>query len=83
MSRVLRAWVLLVSASAATTGFALAEAHGTWAAIALLALTLLKSRVILSDYLRLRQVPPVRSGFMAVLALWTAVALTLYVAAQS
>lgn len=83
MSAILRAWALLVAASVATTAFALFEARGTWAVIALLALALLKSRIILSKYLRLDQVPPVRRGFMAVLALWAGVALALCLAAQS
>ncbi|MCB1328026.1 MAG: cytochrome C oxidase subunit IV family protein [Maritimibacter sp.] len=83
MNCILRAWILLVATSAATTAFALFEVRGTWAPIALLALTLLKSRIILSEYLHLMQVPPVRRGFTAVLALWTGVALALYVAAHS
>lgn len=83
MTTILRAWLLLVAASAATTAFAVAEVKGIWVAAALLALALLKSRIILSDYLRLSQVPPIRGGFMAVLVIWAGVALALTFAAQS
>lgn len=83
MTAILKAWLLLVVASAATTGFAVTEAKGTWGAAVLLALALLKSRVILSDYLRLSQVPPTRRGFMAVLVVWGGIALALAFAGQS
>lgn len=83
MTAILKAWFLLIGASAATTGLAVAEAEGPWVAAVLLALALLKSRVILSDYLRLSQVPPIRRGFMAVLVVWSGIALALAFAAQS
>ena len=82
MTGVLRAWLVLIAASAATTALAFVHAHGLWVAAVLIALTLVKSRVILSDYLRLAQVPPIRRGFMAVLTLWAGVALALFLAAQ-
>lgn len=82
MSAILRAWLLLVAASAATTALAFAHARGAWVAVALVALALAKSRAILSVYLRLAEVPPIRRGFMAVLALWAGVALALALAAQ-
>ena len=81
MTPILRAWQILVGASAATTGLAFGHAHGAAVALALLALALVKSRLILSDYLRLSQVPPIRRGFMAVLTLWAAIALALALAA--
>jgi hypothetical protein len=49
----------------------------------LLVLALVKSRVILSDYLRLSEAPPIRRGFMAVLMLWAALAFALAFTAQS
>lgn len=82
MNAILKAWFLLVAASAATTALALVEARGAWVAVVLVALALAKSRAILSDYLRLADVPPIRRGFMAVLALWAGVALLLALAAQ-
>ncbi len=82
MTGILRAWIVLVAASAATTAFAVLHAHGLWVAVALIALALVKSRVILSDYLGLSRVPPIRRGFMAVLILWAGVALALVFAAQ-
>ncbi|MEZ5722609.1 MAG: hypothetical protein R3D59_14015 [Paracoccaceae bacterium] len=83
MSGVLRAWLVLVAASAATTGVALFGLRGFGVTVVLLALAMVKSRVILTDYLRLSQVPPIRRGFMAVLVLWALVALALALAAQS
>lgn len=83
MNGILKAWLLLVAASAGTTAFALSESSGLWVAAVLLALALVKSRVILSDYLRLSQVPSVRRGFMGVLILWAAIAFALVFAAQS
>lgn len=82
MSTILRAWLLLIAASAVTTGFAFAHAQGFWVAVALLGLAMVKSRVILADYLQLNRVPAVRRGFMAVLILWAGIALALVFAAQ-
>jgi hypothetical protein len=82
MTGLLRAWIVLVAASAATTAFAVLQTHGLWVAVALLSLALVKSRVILTDYLQLNRVPAVRRGFMAVLILWAGVALGLVFAAQ-
>ena len=83
MTAILRAWLILVAASAATTLVALLEVQGFWVAIALLALARVKSRVILSDYLGLARVPPLSRGFMAVFVAWAGVALALALAAQS
>jgi Prokaryotic Cytochrome C oxidase subunit IV len=83
MSTVLRAWIVLVVASAATTALAVFHATGVWAMTILLVLALVKSRVILSDYLRLSEAPPIRRGFMAVLMLWAALAFALAFTAQS
>lgn len=82
MKRIVVAWALLVIASAATTAFAFTHAKGPLVAAALLLLALIKSRVILSNYLRLSEAPAIRRGFMAVLVLWAGVAMALYFAAQ-
>jgi Prokaryotic Cytochrome C oxidase subunit IV len=83
MTGVLKAWIWLVVASAATTSVALFNLHGLWVALGLLVLALVKSRVILSDYLRLREVPPVRRGFMVVFVIWAGVAFAFAFAGQS
>lgn len=79
--RILRAWAWLAVASAVTTSLAFAGSHGRIVAAALLLLALIKSRVILSDYLGLRAVPPIRRGFMVALVIWAGVALALVLAA--
>ena len=74
---IVRAWAVLVVASAATTAVALAHLAGPAIIAALLALALLKSWVILSDYLQLSHAPAIRRGFMGALVLWAGIALTL------
>lgn len=78
---IVHAWLVLVLASVATTALALVHAKGLLVIGVLLLLALLKSRVILSDYLRLRDVPSIRRGFMAVLVIWAGIAFALAAAA--
>jgi len=81
MTGLLRAWLVLVAASAMTTLVAVLHLEGGWVVAALLALALVKSRVILSDYLHLARVAPLRRGVMAVFLVWAGVALALALAA--
>lgn len=83
MNRVLRSWLILVAASAATTALAAAHVRGHVAVVVLLVLALVKARVILADFLGLRGAPQILRGFMAVFGLWAGIALTLAIAAQS
>lgn len=75
MTRLLRAWVFLVAASALTTALAATAPQMFWVIPVLFALALVKSRVILARYLELETAPRILTGFMAGLYLWTAVAL--------
>lgn len=71
---VLVAWTTLILTSGATTLVAAMHWHGAPAILALAALMLVKSRIILSDYLCLAGVPAIRGGFMFALTLWAIVA---------
>lgn len=64
----LRAWLLLIALSAATTALALAGAPG----LLILAIAWLKARLILGVYLGLDHAPSMRRGFDVVLALMLA-----------
>lgn len=80
---LIRAWTLLIAASAASTALALAvpgltETTLMAAGAAILTLAWLKARVILSDYLGLRAAPFWRRGFGMVLALYMIGLLGLY-----
>ncbi|MGH1452669.1 MAG: hypothetical protein ACRBBV_05815 [Paracoccaceae bacterium] len=95
MKHLVKAWGMLVLASALTTALTAAlsamPAAAAWLgpdliapdliAAILIALALMKSRVILSDYLELSQAPRIRAGVMAAFFLWAAVALLLIIAA--
>lgn len=83
MNRVLRSWLALVAASAATTALAAVHFQGQMAVGVLLVLALVKARVILADFLQLRAVAPILRGFMAVFVLWAGIAFALALAAQS
>lgn len=74
-----RAWVILVALSLVTTVFAgvLPDA-GPGFVVTVLFLSGWKSRVILSDYLGLRDAPTFRRGFTLVLSAFLALALLLY-----
>lgn len=84
---VIRAWVWLLGLSLLSTGLALlvdqrlSGGAVTLAGAAILTLSWLKARVILSDYLGLRAAPFWRRGFGMVLAIYMLVLLGLYVAA--
>ncbi len=82
MNGIVRAWVILVTASAATTLTAVFRFEGLWVVALLYLLALVKSRAILSDYLRLNEVPPIRRGALALFLAWAGVAMALAVAAQ-
>ncbi|MFY0659757.1 MAG: cytochrome C oxidase subunit IV family protein [Shimia sp.] len=74
-----RAWLLLMALSFATTVFAgvLPEAGPIFVA-AVLGLAGVKSRVILSDYLGLRDAPTFQRGFTMILIGFLGLALMLY-----
>lgn len=78
-----QAWLLLLALSAATAF--LASGHATLPAAAtgvlLLVLAFAKGRIILDDYLGLRQAPAWRRGFALGLAIFLASLATLYLAA--
>ncbi len=78
MSRVARAWWILLTASAASTLIAaFAASGGYFRDGALIGLALLKAQIILSLYLDLRRAPAVLSGFMLAFGLWAMVLLVL------
>lgn len=77
MSDLVRAWLLLILASGLTTALASAGVRALWLGPLLLALAFVKARVILSDYLDLRQAPRILSGMTLAVALWFALALAL------
>ncbi|WP_299421523.1 cytochrome C oxidase subunit IV family protein [uncultured Shimia sp.] len=74
-----RAWLLLIALSFATTVFAgvLPEA-GPVFVTSVLFLAGLKSRIILSDYLGLRDAPTFKRGFTMILIGFLGLALLLY-----
>ncbi|WP_294229390.1 cytochrome C oxidase subunit IV family protein [uncultured Shimia sp.] len=74
-----RAWLLLIAFSFATTVFAgvLPEAGPIFVA-AVLALAGVKSRLILSDYLGLRNAPTFQRGFTLILVGFLSLAMLLY-----
>ncbi len=84
---VIRAWLWLIGLSLLSTILALlvdqrlSGAAVTAAGAAILTLSWLKARVILSDYLGLRAAPFWRRGFGMVLAFYMLMLLGLYVAA--
>lgn len=82
MKRLVMAWVIVVVASLLTTGLAVMHGSGIWVAPALMVLALIKSRVILAQYLDLYTAPRMLSGMTAVVVLWSAVALVLIMAAS-
>jgi hypothetical protein len=63
MSRVTKAWALLLALSAASTALAASGIGGAALALSVLALSGLKARVILRDYLRLAAAPGWLMGF--------------------
>lgn len=74
-----RAWLLLIALSFATTVFAgvLPEASPIFVAV-MLVLAGVKSRVILSDYLGLRDAPTFQRGFTMILIGFLGLVLLLY-----
>ncbi|MGJ8561511.1 MAG: hypothetical protein ACSHX3_14855 [Litorimonas sp.] len=81
MKRLIVAWVIVVVASILTTGLAVMQGSAIWIAPALMALALIKSRVILAQYLDLYQAPRMLAGMTAVVVVWTAIALVLIMVA--
>lgn len=73
MIRILRAWMILVAASAASVFLAMGAPSAIWLGAALIGLALLKARVILSDYLDLYRAPRVRAGIMLGFVIWALV----------
>jgi Prokaryotic Cytochrome C oxidase subunit IV len=69
MSRVTKAWAMLLALSAASTALAASGATGAALAVPILALSGLKAHVILRDYLRLSTAPGWLRGFDLGLAL--------------
>jgi hypothetical protein len=69
MSRVTKAWVLLLALSAASTALAASGLGGAALVLPILALAGLKAHVILRDYLRLATAPGWLRGFDLGLAL--------------
>ena len=63
MSRVTKAWALLIALSAASTALAASGATGAALALPVLILSGLKAHVILCDYLRLSTAPGWLRGF--------------------
>ena len=87
MTEVSRAWIWLLSLSAASTILASAVARGTITVIApslvgalILTLAWAKARLILNAYLGLNRAPFFRRGFGISLALYACLLLTLYLA---
>lgn len=81
--RLTRAWAWLVGLSlAGTAAAALVEtgAGAMTAGVAMLCAALAKARLILLAYLGLAEAPSWRGGFVAVLALFTALLAVLYLA---
>ncbi len=81
MNRITRAWALLLALSAASTALAASGATGAAFVLSVLALSGLKARVILIDYLGLRAAPAWAHGFDLALALLLLVFATLAIAA--
>ena len=82
---LLRAWIILLALSAASTAFAevaiprgLSPAMQAAGAALLTLVTLAKARTILSDYLRLAEAPAWRQGFTLVLSAYLLLLLGLY-----
>lgn len=73
----LRAWLLLIALSAATTAVSLGGGPG----LIILGIAWVKARLILGTYLGLDGVPAIRRGFDLVLALMVAGMGVLYLAA--
>jgi hypothetical protein len=69
MTRVTKAWVLLLALSAASTAMAASGLGGAALVLPILALAGLKAHVILRDYLRLATAPGWLRGFDLGLAL--------------
>lgn len=69
MSRVTRAWAMLLALSAASTALAASGVGGAALVLPVLALSGLKAHVILRDYLRLGIAPGWMKGFDLGLAL--------------
>ena len=69
MTRVTKAWAMLLALSAASTVLAASGLSGAALALPILALAGLKAHVILSDYLRLSTAPGWLRGFDLGLAL--------------
>ena len=76
-----RAWLALLTLSAASTGLAASGAHGAVFVIVLLFLAGAKAHVILSRYLGLSAVPPIRAGFDLALGVVLILFATLAIAA--
>jgi hypothetical protein len=81
MNRITRAWTLLLALSAASTALAASGATGAAFVLCVLALSGLKARVILIDYLGLRAAPAWARGFDLALALLLLVFAALAIAA--
>lgn len=69
MSRVTKAWALLITLAAASTALAASGASGVALALPVLTLSGLKAHVILRDYLGLATAPAWLRGFDLGLAL--------------
>lgn len=76
MDPLTRNWLLLVALVAATT--LLAPFPGAAVAAALLALSFLKARAILSGFLHLSQAPDWRAAMLVPLGLWMAALWVVY-----
>ncbi|WP_417258477.1 nitric oxide reductase F protein [Celeribacter sp.] len=81
MKRLIYAWGIVVVASVLTTLLAVMHGSAIWIAPALMGLALIKSRVILAQYLDLYQAPRMLAGMTTVVVFWAAVALVLIMAA--
>lgn len=82
MNGIVKSWAVLVVASALTTGLPARQILPPVAlAAVLIALALIKSRVILAQYLELRQAPEFLGAITAGFVIWSIAALGLILAA--
>lgn len=82
MNGIVKPWAVLVGASALTTGLAMREVLPPVALpVVLIVLALIKSRVILAEYLELRQAPKFLGVITAGFVIWSIAALALIYAA--
>jgi hypothetical protein len=70
MKDLIHAWLMLIVASGLTTALAAAGISALWLGPLLLGLAFVKARVILSQYLDLKEAPRILSGMTLAVALW-------------